>query len=237
MNTLGLQGGAFLPTKPAGLGAAVTVIGLTIMIASHIQITLQDIDLQSRDNFDIQIENRRFAGATFAGGILFVSIGSLQRYQLVVPYMGLLFFTGSLITGVSHVRFWKKIKIFLTEKKYSGNLTRKIKYGILSTFVVIVICSIFFELTTSNPFNFSFISQVAFTYTLLVLFLSIVGFSKRLLPLRGQIDNRLIYGFILTISGTQIFDLYLFNDLLFMIIGIGGYSAGFWLAVYYWLYR
>jgi hypothetical protein len=237
VSILPIQTGALLPTKPAGLGAAVTVIGLTIMMGSYVRITLQEMDSQSREAFDVEMKNRRLAGMSFAGGILFITIGSLQRYQLVVHYMGILFFVGSLITGVSHVRFWKKVELLLRKQECSGNLARTIKYGIISLFVIIIVGSILFELVVSNPFGATFVSQLAFAYTLLVLGLSIVGLSKRVLPLREQVDNKLVYGFILTIAGTQIFDLSLTNALLFMIIGTVGYTAGFWFAVYYWLYR
>lgn len=236
MSTVPLQTGALLPTKPAGLGAAVTVVGLTIMVGSYVRITLQELDSQSKATFEVEMEHRRLAGASFAGGILFLTIGSLQQYQLVVPYMGALFFIGSLITGVSHVRLWKKIELFLRKQEYGGDLARTIKYGLLSLFVVITVGSIFFELVVSNPFGATFISRLAFAYTLLVLGLSIVGLSKRVLPLREQVDNKLVYGFILTIAGTQIFDLSLVNALLFMGIGTIGYAVGFWIAVYYWLY-
>lgn len=237
MNIVLLQTGAFLPTRPAGLGAAITLIGLTIMIGSYVRITLQELDVQSKDTFNVSIQNRRLAGASFAGGILFLTIGSLQRYQLVVPYIAVLFFVGSLITGVSHVRFWKKVELFLRKQEYTGDLARTIKYGLLSLFVVIITTSIFLKLVISNPFGATFVSQLAFAHTLLVLGLSIVGLSKRVLPLREKIDNKLIYGFILTIAGTEIFDLSLVNDFLFLGIGGLGYTVGFWTAVFYWLYR
>lgn len=236
MRVVQLQAGAFLPTKPAGLGAAVTVIGLTIMVGSYVRVVLSELNLQTKNSFDVEIKYRQLAGSTFAGGILFLTIGSLQRYQLVTPYIALLFFIGSLITGTAHVRFWKKVELFLRKQEYGGDLARTIKYGLLSLFVIITVVSIFFELVVSNPFGASFVSQLAFAYTLLVLGLSIVGLSKRVLPLREQVDNKLVYGFIFTIAGTQIFDLALVNDFLFMGIGIVGYALGFWMAVYYWLY-
>lgn len=237
MSFLLLQAGAFLPTKPAGLGAAITVIGLSIMVGSYVRIAIQVQDLLSKDNFDIAIENPRLAVFSFAGGMLFLTIGSLQRYNLVISYMGLLFFVGSLITGVSHVRFWKKIEYLLRKREYKGDLPRTIKFGLLNLFILVTVASIFFELVVSNPFGATFVSRLAFAYTLIVLGVSIVGFSKRILPLRDKIDAKLVYGFILTIAGTQIFDLSLLNDFLFMIVGIIGYTVGFWIAVYYWLYQ
>jgi len=207
------------------------------MLGSYVHITLQEMNSQSKETFNLEMKNRRLAGTTLAGGILFITIGSLQRYQLVIHYMGILFFIGSLITGASHVRFWKKVELFLRRQEYGGNLARTIKYGLLSLFVIISVGSIFFELVISNPFGATFFSQIAFAYTLLVLGLSIIGLSKRVLPLREQIDNRLVYGFILTIAGTQIFDLSIVNAILFMGIGTVGYTVGFWIAVYYWLYQ
>lgn len=231
-----LQIGAFVPTIPPGLGAAVVVIGLTIMVGAYTRITMQELSSQSERIYGIGLEDRQLAAWSFGTGILFLTIGALQRYQLVVPYVALLYLVGNMISGVAHVRFWKKIEMLLRKQEFTGDLARTVKYGLASMFVVIIVGSMFVWLVLSAPFSAPLAVQFAFAWTLLVLGLSIVGLSKRALPLRTQLDNKLIYGFILTIAGSEIFDLTLAGNVGFLLVGSIGYSIGFWVAVYYWLF-
>lgn len=231
------QIGIFVPTVPPGLGAAVIVIGLTIMIGSHLRITMLEVDAQSKEHYGTQLKHRRLATWSFGAGILFLTLGTLQRYQLVVPYVAFVYLIGNMITGVAHVRFWKKIELLLRKREYSGNLARTIKYGLISLFVIIIVGSLFVWMVQSSPLNTPILLQFAFAWTLLVLGLSIVGLSKRVLPLRDRIDDNIVHGFIITIAGSEIFDLTLASEVGFLFVGGIGYSIGFWVAVYYWIFR
>lgn len=111
------------------------------------------------------------------------------------------------------------------------------KYRIAALFVVLVGGYVVVKILTTGPFVGTRLREIAFVWTLATFALSYLGLSKRLHPLSGTVPRQLLVGYMLCIAGASIYDLTFVLDVTAMLVGSVAYSAGFWIAVYFWIVR
>lgn len=226
---------ALLPTVLSGLGAALVICGLTIMAGARASAQVRRLNRWGQRVAGTTLPHERLVGGCLAAGILFVTVGAVQRYDLVVHFVSVFFLVSNVISGAAHVRTWQKITLALRRRGLQGDLGRTVRYGLLSTFVIVLAGSLLVYLLRVEPGGIGFARQLSLVWTVLTFGLSVVGLSKSVLPLQDRVDDRVLYGFVLTVAGTEVFDLTLPLYVGFLAVGAVGYGVGFWVAVYYWL--
>lgn len=235
---ISLQANVFLPTIPPGLDVGLTFTGILLVLYGHIENTFS-ILFERLDREFPAFPYRREAKVLYTVGFMCLTVGVLLKYQLVTAYMALLYGFGRMIEGVAAVRFWRKIHLFLTEGRLAGNTSRSLMYKLAAFFVVLLGGSLMVELLLRDGATAVLEYQFALVWTAMTLLLSLIGLSRRVLPLTEVDDevvsSKLFYGYILAVAGASIFDASLVTQLAIQATGTVAYTVGFWLAVFLWV--
>ncbi len=224
-----------LPTIPPSIGTLLTIFGMLIMLYAHIRETTSILSKRSNNKFSVPLQNEGRVAIVLSIGFFFLTIGVLRRYNLIPVYIALLYVVGSMIEGVGQVRFLRKIHSFLRGQGAGGGILRNLKYKLLSAFVVLLGGTIAIQLFFSAPTYGSAIPQVALIWTLMTFILTVIGLSHRVLPLKTELPSGMAIGYVVAVAGSEVYDLTLAGEVIFILLGGVGYSLGFWLSVYYWL--
>lgn len=235
-NTFPVQIGFVLDETPVWLGPMLVFFGLKILLTEFVG---QHI-LTTRRYSLIEV---RLGSYSFMLGTLFATAGFTQSQGVTGLFILVLFVAGKVVEGAAAIQLLIKIKNIATAPA-AGNqslvvsvkekIISVLRYRVSLALVSIAFYSLVILSLVYGPVKQNLLTDLALYWTIALFTTTILGLSYKLNYAQEELGSVVILGLFLCVSGSEVYNYGIVNQILTVVIGSVGHLIGLLLALFFY---
>jgi len=166
----------------------------------------------------------------FVLGGIFATIGALRLHGLLWLYIAALYALGRALEATSHVNFYVRLYVLLTERQWVGSTRGRLLRILATLFVTLTAITIVVYILAVGPFTGDQYTEILIIWTVWTFLTASIGAAWKFRHLHERYRTPVVLGMILLFAGAEVYNLRLFNEFVVQLIGGIAGTIGFWFA-------